>query len=81
MAWVLMAFDSPIREAAHDIMAELGIHAKLTRLTTTGRITGRVNTQIDAEEYTFDVIKDYKYLGTIITQDKKISLEIVGELR
>ena len=36
----------------------------------------RFGSQITADSYTFDVVKAFVYLGTVITTDNDVSLEI-----
>ena len=71
---VTAAFSTIERESA-----KVGLmvnQAKTKYMHSTSRTSGRVNTQLEAGEYTFDAVKDFVYLGTIVTQDNNISLEI-----
>ena len=50
--------------------------AKTKYMHSTSQPTRRDNSQLIAGEYAFEAVKDFVYLGSLVTQDNNISLEI-----
>ena len=71
---VTAAFSAIEKESAK--MGLMVNHEKTKYMHSTSRSTRRGNSSIAAESYAFDSVKEFIYLGTAITQDNNISLEI-----
>ena len=71
---VTAAFGAIERESAK--MGVVVNQDKMKYMLTTSGVVPRMGSQITANSYNFDVVKEFIYFGTAISTNKDVSLEI-----